>query len=460
MNKALLVTISFTGFILDLVACYPGFLYIDSVDQYTQSIHFSYTDWHPPIMAGVWSLLNFIYKGPLLMLVMQLALLWTSFYLIASTWCRKSLPLIALLLLFALAPYVQNFAGLIVKDTQMAFCWLLAVTIILRANYQARTMSKTEVVITFLLITYGTMVRINALPGSIPLYYLWVENIYTGTFSKKIAWLMLALTGLLIINSTITKYVLKPRKTYPEYKLMAHDIAGIYVTTGKSYFPAFVTSYPAFDTNLIRQRFTTATLDNLWWINGATTMFAPLDEASRKVLINHWEKAILENKATYLRNRFDGFLYYLQLKQRPDTTFYYFYPYIHTNPYGFKLKETPVFRAYTTYIKANKDLPFMKPWFWLLLPVVQLLLTLKLPAGRFRTATQCLALSSLLYLLPQFFIYQADTEFRYFYWCCVSTSLHTVLLISWYIHKKTAASHPSTNGNKKALRRSEGPTII
>lgn len=464
LNKPFLISITLGGFILDLLACYPGFMYIDTIDQYTQAINARYADWHPPAMAGFWHLLNILHQGPQVMLVFQLALLWTSFYLLADTWFRRPIPFICLLLLFALAPYVQNFAGLIVKDAQMALSWLLAMAIMWRAIYQKRKLSKGEAIITFLFITYGTMVRINALPGSIPLYYFWVESIYTGTYVKKVGLLIAALTGLLIINQTTTKVLLKPAKTYPEYKLIAHDLAGIYVKTGRSYFPPFITAYQGFDTTLIRRSFTTATLDNLWWINGHPYVIFPrLNEQSRKQLIHYWLKAIRENKTAYLANRFDGFLYYLQLKQRPDTTFYYFYPYVHSNQYGFTLKEGPVFRAYTAYIRASRNLPVMKPWCWLLLPLLQLALTAGLLTGTIRIAALCLPLSSLAYLLPQFFIYQADTEFRYFYWCCISSALHIVLLITWYHGYKHPGKgvHPATPGsNKKALRRSGGPTII
>lgn len=439
MKKYILV-VAIIGFTIDLLAFYPGFMYIDTIDQYTQAISNRYTDWHPPIMAGLWSLLNLIYKGPQVMLVFQLLLLWSSFYILATTWCKRLMPLLCLVLLFVCAPYVQNFAGLIVKDAQMALCWLLAATIMLRAIYYNRKMSGWEAAFTFLLLTYGTMVRINALPGAIILYYLWVEDIYSGTITRKVGLLALVLTGLLIANLSVNKFILKPHKAYAEYKLMAHDVAGIYVATGRSYFPDFITRHPGFDTNYIKTHFTTATLDNIWWNNDNKQVFPPLNEQTRKQLIKEWKKSIHENTFTYLENRFDGFLYYLQLKQRPDTTFYYYYPYIYTNQFGFALKQNRLRNVVSGLIQANQHMPYMKPWFWLLLPFLQLIISIRLPFSIFKKAGICLAISSLLYLLPQFFIYQADTEFRYFYWCCISTSLHTVLLITWYHSKKRAKS--------------------
>ncbi|WP_315820512.1 hypothetical protein [Paraflavitalea speifideaquila] len=78
---------------------------------------------------------------------------------------------------------------------------------------------------------------------------------------------------MLIANLSINKFVLKPQRSYAEYKLMAHDIAGIYVATGKSYFPAFITRHPGFDSNYISSHFTTATLDNIWWNNEHKKIF-------------------------------------------------------------------------------------------------------------------------------------------------------------------------------------------
>lgn len=425
---------------IDWLAFYPGFMYIDSLDQYIQATSFHYTDWHPPIMAGFWSLLNFIYKGPQSMLFFQLLLLWCSFYIIATTWCKHYIALISLLLLFACAPYVQNFAGLIVKDAQMALTWLLATAIMIKAVYYKRKMTTVESLLTFLLITYGTIVRINALPGCFPLYFLWIDCTFPGSFKRKTILLAGALATLVIVKVSLEKFVLKAHKQYAEYKLMAHDIAGIYARTGHNYFPAFITHHPGFDSNYIATRYTTATLDNIWWNNDNKKIFPPLNDQNRKELVTAWKQALQENKATYLKNHYDGFLYYLQLKQRPGAPFYYYYPYIHPNKFGYAFKENLLSKVVLGSVRINSRLPYMKPWWWLLCPVVLLVIALRLPSTVFKEMITCLCLSSLLYLLPQFFIYQADTEFRYFYWCCIATSLSAVLLIVYCLQSRSGKS--------------------
>src|SRR5436190_2041437 len=62
------------GWLLVLLYAFPGFMSTDSIDQLTQARTGVYTDWHPPLMALVWKLLDGIVSGPVLMLVLQTGL--------------------------------------------------------------------------------------------------------------------------------------------------------------------------------------------------------------------------------------------------------------------------------------------------------------------------------------------------------------------------------------------------
>ena len=43
------------GFATSLLAFYPGVMTYDSESQFFQARHFEFGDWHPPIMALIWS---------------------------------------------------------------------------------------------------------------------------------------------------------------------------------------------------------------------------------------------------------------------------------------------------------------------------------------------------------------------------------------------------------------------
>ena len=62
----------------------------------------------------------------------------------------------------------------------------------------------------------------------------------------------------------------------------------------------------------------------------------------------------------------------------------------------------------------------MRPWFWLIVNLITLVTGFYIHSKALKKIVWILSLSSLLYLVPQFFIFQVDTDFRYFYWNCVS----------------------------------------
>ncbi|HEX9174200.1 MAG TPA: hypothetical protein VF861_16240, partial [Telluria sp.] len=71
------------GFVLSRMAFFPGFMSPDSFMQFEQSRTLRFTDWHPPLMSALWSVLNRVAHGPEGMLDFQLALLWLGLAL----WC-------------------------------------------------------------------------------------------------------------------------------------------------------------------------------------------------------------------------------------------------------------------------------------------------------------------------------------------------------------------------------------
>src|SRR4030095_10931108 len=108
------LSLAITGFTLNLIAYYPGFMSPDSLEIYVQSIDHHYLDSHPPIMAALWSTFNNFYQSPLTMLVFQLGLFWSSFYLLATTWFSSRRNQIFFFLGLLLAPFIQNFVAYLI----------------------------------------------------------------------------------------------------------------------------------------------------------------------------------------------------------------------------------------------------------------------------------------------------------------------------------------------------------
>ncbi|MEI9946499.1 MAG: hypothetical protein WDN26_20040 [Chitinophagaceae bacterium] len=433
------VYLAVTGFFINLVAYYPGFMSPDSLDIYEQSIHHHYRDWHPPVMAWFWSLLNRIYEGPQVMLIFQLGLLWTGFYLLASSWFQSKRIRTWLFFGLLLAPFVQNFAGYIIKDAQMALSWFVSFSIIARANYKSRRMTKAEAAFSFLFILYGSLVRINALPGAIPLFYLWFDNYFPWAKRRlAMAGAVVASMFLVVGCQSILNKILKPIKQYPQYKLYLHDLAGIYVKTGKNYFPSFINEYPGFDTNYLKANYTTATFDNLYWNEEKKFSVPPLNDSTEAIVRQAWIKSITTNTGSYLYNKFDGFLYFLRIKRR--TGIVTLHPEVSPNEFGIAFKGNYLSRLYIKMIKFQKKTPYMRPWFWLIINIIVFIAGFSIYNAVLKKLFFALVISSLLYQLPQFFIFQVDTEFRYFYWNCLSLFIAVYFLVRDRIMKRNISA--------------------
>jgi hypothetical protein len=415
--------VSLAGFVLNLIAFYPGFLNPDSINQYQESLSGMYSDWHPPVMAVLWRGLHAIGEGPAPMLVLQLGCLWGSCYLLYPLSTHRTWHLLVAGVF--LAPFVQNFAGVIIKDSQMALGLLLALAIMLNAVSSQKKPTVPRVVCVALLLTYSSWIRLNALPAVLPLCFLgsWVmlrERSLGIVLSSALAFGVAVVLGLYVFNH----WVLKPKPTYPEAKLFLHDLSGVFVAEKQNVFPAFLFKNPDFDTSYIRRKYTTATFDHIWWnADGLTFDHKELrTEKGMQALQRAWREAISKYLATYLSNRADGFLYHLRIKNR-DNLLQVFYPRIDANPLGLVFKENIVSKVFIKYIWVQRNAPYMRPWFWLLANVVLLGLIARVKQPGYRVTYGVLLLSSLLYLLASFFVYQTDTDFRYFYWNCLACSL-------------------------------------
>src|ERR1051325_2140122 len=64
------------GFVLTVVAFYPGVMSPDSFDQWEQGRAWAFNDVHPPVMSALWGLMDRVWAGPAGMLLLHNALFW------------------------------------------------------------------------------------------------------------------------------------------------------------------------------------------------------------------------------------------------------------------------------------------------------------------------------------------------------------------------------------------------
>uniref|UniRef100_UPI0025D34E0D hypothetical protein n=1 Tax=uncultured Xanthomonas sp. TaxID=152831 RepID=UPI0025D34E0D len=78
-SSAPLLTACALGFAITLMAYFPGLMSPDSEDQLMQATSFVFRDWHPPIMALLWSPILKLHDGPIGILMLFSALYWVAF---------------------------------------------------------------------------------------------------------------------------------------------------------------------------------------------------------------------------------------------------------------------------------------------------------------------------------------------------------------------------------------------
>ncbi|MEJ8629008.1 hypothetical protein P0F65_02215 [Sphingomonas sp. I4] len=113
---------------LSLIIFAPGYVEYDSVGQYAQVLSGDYDDWHPPIMARLWSLFAGHGAGP--MLAVQLGGWWLGLGGIAAGIVDRRPRAALLVLAIGLVPPWLGWQVAILKDAQMTGATLAAVGIV------------------------------------------------------------------------------------------------------------------------------------------------------------------------------------------------------------------------------------------------------------------------------------------------------------------------------------------
>jgi hypothetical protein len=156
--------------VLMLAIWWPGVAMYDSIDQYGQALRGAYDDWHPPIMARLWSVLLLVGDGQAPMFVLQAALYWLGLGLIAAALARDRAPrATAAVLALGALPLFAGWQAAVLKDAQMAGALLAATGLACWWRLAGRRLPVAAGAGVALLLVYATLVRTNAVFATAPL---------------------------------------------------------------------------------------------------------------------------------------------------------------------------------------------------------------------------------------------------------------------------------------------------
>jgi hypothetical protein len=207
---------------------FPGVAMYDSVTQYQQAVSGSYDDWHPPIMAHAWALLNHVHGGTAPLFLIQMLLWWSGLGLLAAALGQQRRHgAAALVLLVGIAPLWLGWTTVVLKDAEMACCLVAAAGLAGYWRFDRRNLPSWAVAMIAILLTYATLVRGNAVFATIPFALalagwprrdrLWVQ---------VLAGVVLTL-AVLAISPFINHRLLRAAPSGVERVLPLYDMVGI-----------------------------------------------------------------------------------------------------------------------------------------------------------------------------------------------------------------------------------------
>ncbi|WP_294240219.1 hypothetical protein [uncultured Sphingomonas sp.] len=183
---------------LSLAVFAPGYVEYDSVGQYEQALTGQYDDWHPPIMARLWSL--FVHHGAGPMLALQLAAWWLGLGALAAGIVDRRPRGALLVLAVGLVPPWLGWQVAILKDAQMTGAALAAVGIIGWWRLRDRRVPPGGWVAAGVLLAYAALVRANAIFAIAPLVALLVAERWRGRIAITIALTLATLALAPLVN--------------------------------------------------------------------------------------------------------------------------------------------------------------------------------------------------------------------------------------------------------------------
>jgi dolichol-phosphate mannosyltransferase len=414
--------IALIGFVVSILAFFPGWMSPDSLAQYSEAKEGVYRDWHPVLMAWWWRQLDQLYAGPGLLLIQNLVLYWGAWRLLAMAsrrWVGRYAYLIPLLgfwpgLLFPL--------GQIWKDIGFACSMFFAWAVLINAYAHSRKLKFIERAGVFILALFAFGVKTNGLVALPFLFGFWVY--VEGWHKPSWAWqAVLSLSISFVVVAASTMIVPQDRiiKTSPFQYTQTYDLLAISAKTGKNLLPAYITSRVGSAPEKLKDLYSPGGNDLLFYnTTGRMMTISPVELVELNTL---WLEAAVSNPRAYLTHRLDNFKELI--RWRADKVAVVAFPGTVANQYGIQF----IGNNLSDWLGAQPERHprAFFPWIYiaaLIISTIALLL-----CNWHRALVLTLSFSAIAFLIPHIFI-APSADYRYLYYtylCTLTLSCFAVL---------------------------------
>lgn len=385
---------------------FPGFLTLDSKQQFASAISGVYTGHHPPIMSRLWRILNHLSFGPQNLLIVHNLMFFGGLLLLCRYAFQNPWAQISIMAAITFFPSLFVQLGMIWKDTALASSLLLFLALSLNSN------GKIWVSLLALLVgVYAVGSRHNGFIAAAPLFVLWSAGL-TLTPKKQI--LMGAVAFLFVFGLSHWANTPTPGHEPALIQYMQlHDLAGISVQKQKIVTPALGDNF--------------AQLKRLYNPAKEYTLRLQLDltdtltSEGRTSLRQTWMSEIIHSPSLYLRHRWWVFKSLMGIGQKKMA--FPFADYISDNRWDFEVQNPNTKNFVYGFIHPFKNGILFRGWIYTSLIVLFFLISITKYRSR---PLLCLSTSGTLYALSYFFIAPA-ADFRYLYWVVICVAAWLVL---------------------------------
>jgi hypothetical protein len=418
LTAMLLAAVCLAGFVLTAAAYYPGLMTQDSDYQLLQAQSFVFGDWHPPVMALVWSPLLKIHDGPVGILALFLIGYWGSFWVMSRAMAGRSVLAAWILVAFAFTPMMINFVGTIWKDVFLTIGFLVTCAVVVRAHFRGVRLHRLSAAALVCLVAASVCARHNAIFAGLALTILVLcytfdfrLNEWRGVAKACLLGAALYVAAFGAMHAGITA-ITRPKQTFPSSQLFLYDLVGISIRTNQWLLPASAN----YDLASLPKCYEDKGWD-LIWLRCEDLIDNLRATGEWEHLGGRWISAIGSHPAAYLAHR--GSYFNSWFRESDDD---HLFVGSSKKSYEYGFSERPAYLLLKRYVLDSAALPPLRPLFvnntWLLLNVLLTgFFAFAFMVRRQREAflPLLIALSGMLYTVPLIFGGVAP-DFRYIYW--------------------------------------------
>lgn len=403
-------------------AYWPGLMTWDSVRQYDQALSGDIDDWHPPVMEWIWRQFLPVHKGPIPMLLLELALYWGGLVLLAGAlWRQDRHRLAGALLACGLLPIGLALTGEILKDV------LLAGTLLVTAGFVARNeRGVTHTLIAVALLLFAAMLRFNAFTACLPLLIVLLPETWRTSW-PRLALATVVGTALLMAAMPVANRLIGAKPSGVELSLIIFDLGGITKFSGSSAFPAEIRVDNPVEANA--RCYDPEKWDSYaYWVDvecplGFSAWSAEV--ASRGVKpYPYWVSQIAAHPLAYAEHRLLHFAINTRLLPLSDSVERPVQAEGPPNDWGFHVTDNPVLRAIDGLAVLSAHTPLGWPIVWIAIALGVVVAAWGRNVARLALP---LALSSLFYG-SGYLVFSVASELRYHLWTELAALLALVLI--------------------------------